>query len=116
MMNLDTAGDVAVLRVSGVLAKSDYAKVMPQLEEQLAVHDKVRVMVVLDDFSGWTPSGLLEELKLDVSHRKDFEKVAVVGDKSLEELGTKITRPFFSGEVHYFDKQERDEAEEWLKS
>ena len=116
MMNLGMEHGIAVLHVSGLLAKSDYAEVLPQLEHQIESQDKPRVIVVLDGFHGWTPSGLLEELRFDVRHREDLEKVAVVGEPALEEIGTKITRAFFSGEVRYFDKQRRAEAERWIQS
>ena len=46
MMNLGMEHGIAVLHVSGLLAKSDYAEVLPQLEHQIESQDKPRVMVV----------------------------------------------------------------------
>ena len=86
----------------GKLEKTDYDRMVPRLEEA-AEDGPLRVIVRLDDFRGWTPRALLEELRYDVRHRDDFEKVAVVGEKKVEELATKISEPFFSGDVRFFE-------------
>ncbi len=90
------------IEAQGTLDEKDYQRVVPQLEEA-AEDGKLRVLIRLDDFHGWTPRGLIEELRYDLRHRDDFARIAVVGDKKLEEWATKLTRPFFSGDVKFFD-------------
>ena len=90
------------IEVRGTLDRDDYEQVIPQLEEA-AEDGALRVILRLEEFQGWTPGALLEDLRFDIRHRNDFEKIAVVGEKKLEEWGTKVTKPFFSGEVEFFE-------------
>jgi hypothetical protein len=105
--------DYFELRVHGALEKTDYEKVVPQLE-QAAEHQKLRVLVKLDDFRGWKPNAIVDELRYDIRHRGDFEKVAVVGSKKVEELATKVSRPFFSGDVRFFEDETA--ARQWVRA
>jgi len=100
--------------VSGRLEHSDYERVLPELEALLE-HGKARVLLELHDFKGFTPAALVDELKFDFRHRKDFERVAVVSDSALQELGVRMVRPFFAGRVKIFDTSERDAAEAWIR-
>jgi len=100
--------------VSGRLEHSDYERVMPELEA-LVEHGKARVLLELHDFRGFSPAALLDELKFDIKHRKDFERVAVVSDSAFQELGIRMVRPFFAGRVKIFDTTERSAAEAWIR-
>lgn len=102
------------IEVSGRLEHSDYERVLPELEA-LVEHGKARVLLELHDFRGFTPAALVDELKFDFRHRKDFERVAVVSDSALQELGVRMVRPFFAGRVKIFDTTERDAAEAWIR-
>jgi hypothetical protein len=114
MMNItrDEAG-LPTIHVSGRLEKQDYEKAIPELEKALN-EGTTRALLELDDFKGFTPAALIEELKFDIRHRKDFDRIAVVGSSTMEELGVRLIRPFFSGQVRIFEKERRSEAEAWL--
>ena len=113
-MNLteDDSG-LTTLQVSGVLSRGDYERVVPELEQALDRGSR-RILLELKGFTGFTPAGLVEELKFDIKHRKDFERVAVVGT-ALEELGVRLMAPLFSGEVKLFKNDEHAEAVAWLR-
>jgi hypothetical protein len=101
------------LTVTGRLTKQDYDALVPELEEAMDQHGKLRVLVRLIDFGGWTPRALVEDLRFDVRHRRDFDRVAVVGERRIEELATKVVAPFFDGEVHYFESE--GAARAWMR-
>lgn len=104
-----------VCRVSGKLTKADYDAAIPEIENELKLNDRpLRIMVVLEDFRGWEIGALWQELKFDVRRGSDFGRVAVLGDSTLEEWGTTLSKPFFGSEVRYFDLQERATARAWL--
>lgn len=107
-------GGAIVMRASGTLTKGDYETCVPELERALK-EGKLRVLVIADELKGWTPSGLVEELKFDVRHHADFEKVGVVGDQKMVEWGTKLSKPFFSGEVKTFRESELEAAMSWIQ-
>ena len=114
MMNVtrDETG-LPTIRVSGRLQKKDYEQAIPELEKVLN-EGTTRALLELDDFKGFTPAALVEELKFDIRHRKDFDRIAVLGSSTLEELGVRMIRPFFSGQVRIFEKTQRSDAEAWL--
>ena len=76
----------AELHVDGKLRAEDYDAMIPKLEQAIAEQGKLRCLVALDDFAGFTPSALADELKFDVRHHDDFERCAIVGDSKLEEI------------------------------
>ena len=112
-LNKDETGLMRI-DVSGRLEHSDYERALPQLEA-LVEHGKARVLLELHDFKGFSPAALLDELRFDIKHRKDFERVAVVSDSAFQELGIRMVRPFFAGRVKIFDTTERSAAEAWIR-
>lgn len=102
----------AEVDVQGKLTATDYEQLVPQLEQAIEQQDKLELLIRLNDFEGWTPGALVDDLRFDIRHRDDFDRIAVVGEKKLEELGTRLSAPFFSGEVRFFEDE--DQAREWL--
>ena len=106
--------DWITVRVSGKLERGDYEKAVPQLEKLLA-QGETRWLVEMDDFAGFSPGGLLEELKFDLRHRRDFERVAVIESSKAAGLGVRLVKPLFSGEIKVFSSSERQVAESWMR-
>jgi len=100
------------IEARGRLTRDDYTRVAPELDRLVTDRGRLRVLIRLEGFEGWTARAALDELRLDVRHRKDFEKTAVVGDSTWERVATRIAEPFFSGEVRFF--KDVDAAERWL--
>jgi hypothetical protein len=114
MMELSTnESGLTTLHVSGVLKHADYEFIVPQLEQLLA-QGTTRILLDIEGFKAVTPPALVDELKFDIRHRKDFDKIAVVGD-SLDQLGISLVAPIFSGELKMFGPLERAAAEDWLR-
>jgi hypothetical protein len=77
---------------------------------------KIRWYYELQNEEGWNPGALLEDLKVDIQHASDYEKIAVVGDKKWQEMITKAFRPFTKAEVQFFDLVEKEKAKAWITS
>lgn len=105
-------GNRVVVEASGKLDESDYRELVPQLEHVLDIAGSLRLLVHLRDFQGWTPKGLLEDLRFDLKHRNDFERTAIVGQRKLEELATQLSKPIFSGDMRFFEDE--PSARAWL--
>ncbi len=101
-----------VMEARDRLDQKDYERIVPALEEQIHRSGRLRMLVRLTDFHGWTPTGLIEDLRFDVRHRHDISKAAVVGDRKWEEVGSKLAAPIFDGEVRFFEDE--DAALTWL--
>lgn len=106
--------DAFTLEVSGTLTHQDYVEIIPQMEELIRQQGKLRALVQLNEFEGWKPTALVDELRFDIRHRKDIERVAILGEGKSQKALTKIASPLFSGEVRFFPKEEIIEAKTWL--
>ena len=104
------------IRADGELTKDDYASFVPAFNQLIKSSGKAYpIMVELGtDFSGWSMKGLWEELKFDERHRKQFGRIAVVGDNRWEKWGTELADVFFDAEMRFFDHAKRANAEQWL--
>lgn len=113
-----TTDDNGILRLkaTGKLTDEEIKRVVPQIEEIMSLDDKIRILIELEDFDGWTLKGLWQDLKFDVAHHDDMDRVAIVGDRRWQEWGTRLSSPFFKAEMRYFDRDQKPEAETWLTS
>lgn len=72
------------------------------------------MLVQLTEPQGWTPKALWEDLKFDVKHYSDVDRLAVVGDDASESWMANIAKPFTAADVRFFPKQELDRARGWV--
>ncbi len=107
-------GRILELYLTGKLATEDYENVVPTLERLVKTHRKLRILVNMHDFHGWTPGAMWEDLKFDVKHFHDIERAAIVGEKKWQQAVTAFCKPFTGAEVRYFDRADVDQARAWL--
>ena len=77
----ENEGKVLDVHVSGKLAKDDYKEFVPQVDRLIEQHGKIRVLLEMTDFRGWKAGALWEDVKFDLKHFSDIERVAMVGEK-----------------------------------
>ena len=113
----ESDGKILWLRADGWLTDRDYREVfLPSLETVLQEHGKVRVLFHLaPDFQGWTPGALWADLKLDLKHLGDFEKVALVGASLWADAVLRLFAHFMPGEVRTFLREHLAEAWIWIQ-
>jgi len=107
-------GKILELHVSGKIEKVDYDRFVPEVERLIKLHGKVRMLVLLADFHGWSMSALWEDIKFDVRHFRDIDRLALVGDRMWQKGMAVFCKPFTTAEVRYFDHAQLDEAREWI--
>ena len=113
---LEKKGDSLVeVSMSGKLRKEDYELFVPELDRLTKQHGKIRMLVELIDFHGWTAGALWEDTKFAARHFSDIERLALVGDSMWEKGMALFCKPFTMARVRYFDIAERDRAEAWLR-
>ena len=108
-------GKVVAVRVTGKLLKADYERFVPELDRLIGQHGKVSLLFELTDFHGWEAGALWDEIKLDVKHFADIERLAVVGDKKWEHGMAAFCKPFTKATIRYFTHSEFAEARKWLR-
>jgi hypothetical protein len=75
----------------------------------------LRLLVILEDFNGWTAGALWEYIKFDIKHFRDIERIAIVGEKRWHEAMALFCKPFTTAAVKYFHQFELSDAPEWLQ-
>jgi hypothetical protein len=113
----DMPQGVSGIRVSGKVSGDDMREFKPTMEEMLR-GDEIRfVEVVADDYAGFGPGGLTEDLKLGfgalLHHHSSFKRIAVVSDKEWIAHTLHALAWMVPGEVKLFGLDEIDRAKEW---
>jgi len=104
------------VRVTGKLNQEFYQEFVPAVDAQIKQYGRLRILFVMQDFHGWTAAGLWEDMKFDLKHWKDIERLAIVGDKQWEKGMAAFCKPFTKANVRFFDVSQIGEAREWLAS
>jgi hypothetical protein len=114
----DVPAGVIGVRASGKLTKDDYAGVLePALKEAMDSGD-ARVLFVLTDFDGLELGATFEDLKtglgVELAHRKDWKRLAVVTDVDWVARAMRMFAWAMPGELKVFDDiDELEEAKSW---
>ncbi len=103
------------IKVSGKLTKADYVYFAPEFERLVQLNGKMRVLFDMTDFHGWEAGALWEDIKFDVKHFADIERLAIVGDTKWEQGMAAFCKPFTTAKIHYFNHAQTAEARAWLK-
>jgi hypothetical protein len=109
-------GKVLLVRTNGKLTKGDYKHFVPEIEELVTQHGRIRVLFDMHDFHGWTAGALWEDVKFDLRHFADIERLAIVGEKAWEHGMAVFCRPFTRAKVRYFHRDEAVDARRWLEA
>ena len=100
--------------VTGTLSHSDYSRFVPAFDRLVEQHGTIRVLFEMTDFHGWDAAALWDDIKLDLRHFADVERLAMVGDKSWEKAMSVFCRPFTTATIRYFDRSAIRDARAWL--
>jgi len=104
------------LKAVGKLTHEDYGIITPMIESALegVKAPKIKVFVDGTELEGWETRAAWDDFKLGVKHSREFEKIAILGNKRWQELAAKIGSWFLSGESKYFE--DAKEALDWLEN
>ncbi|MBL6764884.1 MAG: STAS/SEC14 domain-containing protein [Verrucomicrobiae bacterium] len=107
-------GRVLLVRVSGSLSTADYAPFVAEAEGLIAEWGRLRLLVELHDIKAFSLGALWEDLKFDLKHFGDVERLAVVGETHWQLWMTEMAKVFVSGDVKFFSASHMAEARVWL--
>ena len=108
-------GKIVTLKFKEKLRKKDYEQFVPRIEGLMGNGSKIRLVVELHDFKGWTVGALWEDIKFATRHFNHIERLAVIGDTRWENAVTVFVKPFTRAEMRYFDMKEVDQARQWVR-
>lgn len=111
-----SSGNIIGTRISQALTKEDYETLVPIWEEAIQKYGKIRMLWQMDDFKGWSPEALVEDLKFDFQHNQQVERLAIVGQSWWESWMTNVTDLIFpKTDARYFDASQLQEAWDWVQ-
>ena len=104
------------VQLIGQVEPQAYDRIDRELETLFAATDRVRLLIDLTNFDGWSGlSALSDHLTLVREHRHIPERVAVLGDRKWQQLLQKLISRFTRAETRYFDRSHAEQAEIWLQ-
>ncbi len=116
MDSLETiaVGRALEVHVTGKLTKESYERLVPAVDGQIKQYGKLHILFVMQDFHGWTAGAMWEDLKFDLKHWKDIERLAIVGEKKWEQGMASFCKPFTKAQIRYFDIAQIEDARKWV--
>ena len=111
----ENGGKILILHISGKLVKADYEHFVNEFERLIRQYGKLRVLFDMADLQGWDAGAAWEDIKFDIKHFADIERLAMVGDKKWQHGMAIFFKPFTKATSRYFDLSEAAEAQKWLR-
>ncbi len=109
-----SSGSAIGYRFSNLIDQSDYALLIPEMEELASRYDKIQVLCDLTDFKWERLNAWRDDLHFGEEFHKKISKMAIVGDSKTKELLAEVAHPFYAESSEYFTNL--DDAWEWLRS
>jgi hypothetical protein len=113
-LNEEAGGKILSVKISGKLSKEDYQRFVPDVERLIKDHGKIRILVQMHDFHGWELGALWDDIKFDMKHFRDIERLALVGESKWEKGMAAFCKPFTTAKIQYFDETKLAEAKTWI--
>jgi hypothetical protein len=108
--------NIYLLRVGGTLKKAELDAAQAGFAQLIADAGPVKLLVVMEGFTGWERGAAWDDTEFFFSHRNDFEKIAVVGDPRWEaEVMAFTGAGLRKGPVKFFPETGESEARAWLE-
>lgn len=113
----EESDNIVGIRFTGKLRPADYQDVLkPHVESLLERNTTLRVLILIDEsFAGWTLSAAWANTVFDLTHRRDFDKIAMVGAPKWEQWCVRTpARMLMRGELRTYPRDRLNQAREWL--
>ncbi len=114
-IDINIEGKVMEVTVTGKLEKADYELLVPATDDLIKEHGKIRCLLIMRDFHGWTVGAAWEDFKFDLKHFNHIERLGIVGESKWEKGMAVFCRPFTTAKIKYFDSAQLDEARQWIQ-
>ena len=109
--------DLFVISVQGVLTFDDQKEVEKEGREQFDRSQKVKLLVLAEQFSGWGKEGDWGDLTFMHEYDPYIEKIAVVAEgKWKDQILMYIGAGRREAAVKFFFEDEEEDARDWLQS
>jgi hypothetical protein len=107
---------ILILQPHGALKEDDFKHAVETIDPYLKEHGKLNgIIIYTKDFPGWEDfAAFTSHLKFIKNHHEKIEKIALVTDSIVGNLGESIASHFISAQIKNFDFTQKDEAMSWI--
>ena len=107
--------DISVLRIGGILKRSEFAAEQSALARAIDIGSKPRLLVIFENFEGWERGADWNDLDFMISHGGKISKIAIVAEPRWETLALAFTGAGVRrAPVKFFPPNELEQARSWL--
>jgi hypothetical protein len=106
------------LTLSGLLTWAEFQSFLSQVEAgNVFASGKVRVLIHLENFSGWEPGDQWGDVSFFFRHDQDIERIAVVGEpRWRDQMQMFLFADYRQAEARFFAETDLEPARAWLMS
>lgn len=110
-------GQLLVIHLNGKLTREDYQRYLPEIDRLIKQQptDKLSMLVEMRDFHGWGAGAFWDDLRFALGHYRNFERLAMVGEKTWQKAMSRFCEPFTSATIRYFDHDDVRAARDWVQ-
>jgi hypothetical protein len=109
------SGSIYRLNVSGTLSKAELARCEKLLSGETGDRKNLRLLVVLNHFTGWAAGDSWDDLNSNLTDGDRFDRIAIVGDHRWREQVAMFTGAGLRrAAVEFFVPGAISQAREWL--
>ena len=105
---------VVEITVNGVVTEKDMDDMIPQLEEFILRHGKIRLLEIVKEFDGFEVSLIWTRMSFNLEHLSQITHVALVSDIGWLTPVTKAAAAISSVQLRSFQMDELEAARAWL--
>ena len=108
--------DLFVISVQGIFTFDDLKEVEKSAREQIDRNQKVKLLVLAEDFTGWGKEGDWGDLTFMYEYDPNIDKIAVVAEANWkDEMLMYLGAGRRQAEVKFFFYDEEKDARDWLQ-
>ncbi len=107
---------VYVLRISGILRRSEFGGTQSAAASQIDAGAKPRVLAILENFTGWETGADWNDLDFLLSHSNEIAKIAIGEPRWEPEALAFAGAGFRRAPVKFFPPHQQAEARAWLEA
>jgi hypothetical protein len=112
----ENGGKLLIIGITGKLHANDYKHCVPIVEKAIEEHGKIRLLVQMHHFHGWDGAALWKDVKFDVKHFNDIERLVIVGETTWEKWMAIFCKPFTKATIRYYASDQTAEARAWIST
>ena len=113
----ESTEDTIGFSISGKVTPQDYESLLPKLDEAIAAHGKINLLILVDDFEGWDGLDAAKaDFRLGTQQYRQVRRAAFVGQGKWQKRLVKVMDPFTRHtDECFFEHDQLEDAWNWVK-